>query len=339
MILNMPGKKNWVLWRSLTIAGLGMLFCAGAFPAAAQQDRNQPNQPGEVQGSVAPPDSQSQGQPGSYGMQEQSDAQAQGQSNQPPLPQSLTLPAGTVVRIRVDEWISSDRNVVGDNFSAVLEQPIVVNGWVVARRGQSQTGRVSVVKKGGHGNGPSQLGVELPELTLVDGQQLPLQTQLFQASAGPSYGRDAAVVGTTTGMGAVIGAIAGGGTGAAIGAGVGATAGIIGVMSTNGRPTVIQPESVLSFRLQAPVTISTENSQFAFQPVTQADYDSRASQGRPHMERPGPPRPYPYYPYAYPYAYGYPYPYAYDWYPGPFVGFGYYGGFGRGYGRFGGYRR
>jgi hypothetical protein len=87
------------------------------------------------------------------------------------------------------------------------------------------------------------------------------------------------------------------------------------------------------------VTISTENSQFAFQPVTQSDYDSRTSQDRSRTERPGA-QPYPYYSrpyYAYPYAYGYPY--AYDWYPGPFIGFGYYGGFGRGYGRFGGYRR
>jgi hypothetical protein len=103
-------------------------------------------------------------------------------------------------------------------------------------------------------------------------------------------------------------------------------------MSTPGKPTVIPPETVLSFRLQAPVTISTENSQLAFQPVTQADYDSRSPQGRPRMNRPGPPPPpYPYYPHAYPYAYGYPY----GFYPQPFFGFGYYGG----YGRFGGFRR
>jgi len=236
--------------------------------------------------------------------------------------------------VRIDEWLSTDRNLTGDSFSAVLDQPIVVDGWVVARRGQAQTGRVSLVNKGGHGGGASQLGVDLPELTLVDGQQLPLQTQLFQTSAGTSHDRDAAVVGTTTVVGAVIGAIAGRGTGAAIGAGVGATAGIIGVMSTPGRPTVISPETVLSFRLQAPVTISTENSQFAFQPVTQSDYDSRSPQSRPRMVRPGPPPPpyYPY-PYTYPYAFAYPYPFAY--YPVPFFGFGYYGG----YGRFGGFRR
>jgi hypothetical protein len=334
MIPKTEGKKNWVLWKSLTIAGLGLAFCISALPASAQQ-----NQPGDAQTSVASPDSQAVGQPDAPAQPQDAQPQAQqnppapGQPNQAVLPQTLTLPAGTVIRVRIDEWLSTDRNVIGDSFSAVLDQPIVVDGWVVARRGQAETGRVSLVKKG-HGGGASQLGVDLPDLTLVDGQQLPLQTQLFQTSGGTSHGQDAAIVGSTTGVGAVIGAIAGRGTGAAIGAGIGATAGIIGVMSTQGRPTVISPESVLSFRLQAPVTISTEKSQFAFQPVTQSDYDSRSPQSRPRMARPGPPPPpyYPY-PYAYPYAYAYPYPYAY--YPAPFFGFGYFGG----YGRFGGFRR
>jgi hypothetical protein len=315
---------------TLIIVGFGMVLGAGRMPAAAQQ--NQPDEPSQIQPPAPPPDSQAQG-PQDSSAQQQPEAQAQGQPNQAALPQTLTLPAGTVVRVRTDEWISTDHNVTGDSFSAVLDQPIVVNGWVVARRGQAQTGRVSLVKKGEHGGGASELGLDLPDLTLVDGQQLPLQTQLFQTSAGTAHGQDAAIIGTTTGVGAVIGAIAGRGAGAAIGAGVGATAGIIGVMSTPGKPTVIPPETVLSFRLQAPVTISTANSQFAFQPVTQSDYDSHSSEGRPQMERPGPPPPPPYLygPYPYPYAYAYPYP----WYPGPFIGFGYYGG----YGRFGGFRR
>jgi hypothetical protein len=325
----MAEKKNWVMLKALTTVGLGLAFCIGTLPAPAQQ-----NQPENSQGPVAQPDSRTRGQQEFPAQQQpdvppqgQPDAQAQGQPNQAVPPQALTLPAGTVIRVRVGDWISTDRNLTGDSFSAELDQPIVVNGWVVARRGQAQTGRVSLVKKGGHGEGASQLGVDLPELTLVDGQQLPLQTELFQTSAGTQHDRDAAVIATTTGMGAVIGAIAGRGTGAAIGAGVGATAGIIGVMSTPGKPTVISPETVLSFRLQTPVTISTDNSQFAFQPVTQSDYDSHSAQGRPRMARPGPPPP-PYYPgpYRYPYAYGYPYPYFYQ---GPFVGFGYYGRFGR----------
>jgi len=193
MIFKMAGKKCRVQLKSLILAGLGLAFCVSAWPAAAQQ--NQPDQPSEVQAPAGQPDSQEQGQPDSpehqqpgAQPQDQSVPQVQGQANQAVLPETLTLAAGTVIRVRTDEWISSDRNLAGDTFSAVLYEPIVVNGWVVARRGQAQTGRLSVVKKG-HGGGTSQLGVDLPELTLVDGQQLPLQTELYQTSAGASRGR------------------------------------------------------------------------------------------------------------------------------------------------------
>jgi hypothetical protein len=307
--------------KALLLLGLGL--CLGAFPARAQ------SQPDSAPSLTPLPDSPNQVNPPEQAQPPQgsSDQQAQAQPNQPVPPATLTIPAGTVVRVRVDEWISSDRNVIGDNFSGELDQPIVIDGWVVARRGQAQTGRVSQVKKGKAG-GSSELGVEIPQLTLVDGQQVPAQTQLFQASAGADRGRQVATVGSTTAVGALIGAIAGHGTGAAIGAGIGATAGLAGVMYTKGNPTTIAPETVLSFRLQAAVTVSTEKSQFAFQPVSQSDYNSnppRSSepQRRPRMNRPFPP---PVYPYPYPYAFGYPYPYP--WYPEPFVGFGfgYYGG-------------
>jgi len=60
---------------------------------------------------------------------------------QPP-PATLTIPAGTVITARINEYLSSDRNQVGDRVTATLQQPIVVNGWVVARRGQTLTGQV-----------------------------------------------------------------------------------------------------------------------------------------------------------------------------------------------------
>lgn len=341
MIANVFVTNRDVPWKSLLAIGLVLALGAAPLLAAAQQARA-----GEAQANFPPPDSQDQMQAPERAQAPdsappQGTPPASGQPDQPPqaqpnsavVPQSLTLPAGTVIRLRVADWISTDRNVIGDLFSAELDQPIVVNGWVIARRGQAQSGRVSLAQKG-HGGGSSQLRLELPELTLVDGQQVQLQTQLYQTSAGTDRGRDAAIVGTTTGMGAVIGAIAGRGVGAAIGAGIGATAGIAGVMSTPGKPTVIQPETVLFFRLQEPVTISTANSQFAFQPVSQSDYDSHSPESRPRMVRPGPPPPPRYYgPYGYPYAYAYPYgygyPYPYAIYPGPYVGFGYYGRFGR----------
>lgn len=228
------------------------------------------------------------------------------------------------------QQISSDRSQVGDRFSASLEQPLIANGWVVARRGQIVTGRVVVADKGAHG-GASKLGVQVIELTLVDGQIVPVDTQFTQASAprGRDTSRNVSTVATTTVLGTVIGAIAGGGTGAAIGAGLGATTGGAIVLSTKGAPTTINSEQLLTFRLQAPVSVNTEQSQVAFQPVRQSDY-SRPDQdayAQPNLSR----RPPPYSGPAYYTPYGYPYPYWFDggYYPFvPYVGFyGYYGGF------------
>ena len=169
-----------------------------------------------------------------------------------PLLAQLTLKPGTFITVRINQALSSDRNQQGDAFTATLVRPIVVDGFVVAQPGEthgrpggrSQEGRASV-------KGVSHLGVQLTELTLVDGQQVPIQSSLITRNGPTSQGRDAAAIGTTTAVGAAIGAAAAGGVGAAIGAGAGAVASTIGVLLTRGHPTLITPESVLTFRIDA----------------------------------------------------------------------------------------
>ncbi len=190
-----------------------------------------------------------------------------------PPPALLTIPTGTVVLMRLNEPLSSDQNQIGDKFTGTLEQPIVVNGWVVARRGQTVMGQVKSAKKAGRVKGTSELGVELTDLTLVDGQQAPILTELWKASGGTSHGADAATIVGGTGLGAAIGAAADWGRGAAIGAGAGAVAGIGAVLLTRGRPTILEPESQLTFRLVDPVKVDTTHSQQAFLPVSQDDID------------------------------------------------------------------
>jgi len=239
-----------------------------------------------------------------------------------PVPGSLTIPAGTVLIVRLNDFLSSDKNQVGDQFTAVLSEPIIVNGWVVARRGQIVTGQVKDAKKAGRVKGTSELGLELTDVMIVDGHQVPVLSQLWKASGGTSHGADAATIVGGTGVGAAIGAAADWGRGAAIGAGAGAAAGIATVLLTRGRPTILGPEEQLTFRLVDPVTIDTTQSQQAFLPVAQQDYQA----GR--MERRGPPSaagPYPYAVAPYPCGYYAPcYPYAGYVYPG-YVGF--YGGY------------
>ena len=242
------------------------------------------------------------------------------------VPDPLTIPAGTVIQVRTTDWLSSDKNHKGDQFIGSLASPIIVNGWVIARRGQNVNGQVTDAQRAGRVKGVSKLQLDLNQLTMVDGQLVPVQTTLLNASAGTSKGRDASAIAVTTGTGAAIGAAAGGGVGAGIGAGAGFVASVAGVLLTRGKPTIIPPEDVLTFKLESPVTFSTAHGPFAFRQATPQDYQTP----RPPTLRPAY-RPYPY-PYGYvapppPYGYGpYPYGYGYGYYPPP-VAIGFYGGY------------
>jgi hypothetical protein len=257
-----------------------------------------------------------------------------------PVPANITIPAGKVIFARLNEPLSSDHNHAGDTFTATLDQPIVVDGWVVARRGETIVGTVTQAQKAGRVKGVSRLGVELTDITVVDGNQMPVKTELWTGSAGTSHGADAGAIATTTGAGTIIGAAANGGTGAGVGAGAGALAGIGLVLLTRGKPTVLGPEYPLSFRVKEPLTVSTANSAQAFLPAGQDDYNSSPSprrRGAPGYRGAYPP----YYASCGPYYGCGPY-YPYYGYYGPVVGFSYWGGYGRGWGHgfgHGGYRR
>jgi hypothetical protein len=239
----------------------------------------------------------------------------------PPIPGKLTIQPGTYVTVRLNQALSSDKNQPGDAFAATLVRPIVVDGVLVASAGQTLGGRVTEAKKAGRVEGTSRLGITLTDLPVVDGQQVPVNAQLIERRGDTSYGRDAAAIGTTTAAGAAIGAGVGGAGGAAVGAGAGLLVSTVGVMFTRGKPTILYPETVLTFRIEQPATISTEHAPQAFRYVDPRDYQQQA----PRLQTHGPGGPgYPpppggayyggygpgYYP---PYGYGYGYPY---WGPG-----------------------
>jgi hypothetical protein len=164
------------------------------------------------------------------------------------IPPQLTIHPGTFVNVRIDQELSSDKNRPGDSFTATLTQPIIVNGIVVAQRGQTIGGRIGEAQKAGRVEGMSRLGLQLTDLTLVDGQQLAIQSQFISINGGTSHGRDAGAIGGTTALGAAVGAAAGGGMGAGIGAAAGAVASTVGVLLTRGHATVVYPEAFLTFR-------------------------------------------------------------------------------------------
>jgi hypothetical protein len=233
--------------------------------------------------------------------------------------------------VRVNEPLSSDHNQTGDAFTGTLLEPILANGLLIARRGETVTGIVTEAQKAGRVSGLSHLKLELTGIQLADGRQIQVKTKLIDRRGNTSYGRDAFAIGATTATGAAIGAGVNGGVGAGVGAAAGLVVSTIGVMLTRGRATVVGPETPLTFSMETPITL--DNSQQAFQYAAQQDYNAgvRPPMGpRPGYGSaygPGYPPPPPYYGgyYApYPYAYGYPY-----WGPSVYFGYGGRWGYGR----------
>lgn len=173
----------------------------------------------------------------------------------PPAPRKVTVPAGTLLTVRLTETISTEKNQPGDTFTATLDQPLIVEGLVLAERGARVQGRVLEIERAGRVRGLASLKIHLVRLHTADGQDVEIQTEPFGKTAEATTREDALKVGAGAAIGAAIGAIAGGGKGAAVGAGAGGAAGTGTVLATRGKPAVLASETRLSFRLQEPVTL------------------------------------------------------------------------------------
>lgn len=175
------------------------------------------------------------------------------------VPQSVTVPAGTPLLVRMIDSVDSSTNKVGDRFRASLEQPLVVGDTVVAPKGADVYGRLAEVKSAGQIAGQSDLKLELTGI-VINGQTQTIATGDYDVS-GKSRGKQSAErIGGGAAIGAVIGAIAGGGKGAAIGAGVGAGAGTAVQVLTKGQQVKVPSETMLEFKLEQPFTVQVARS-------------------------------------------------------------------------------
>jgi hypothetical protein len=172
----------------------------------------------------------------------------------PVVPKMVNVPAGTELTVILIDSISSGTNKAGDTFMASLGAPIMVGGKTVVDKGTKVQGLV--VDAQGAGRVKGRANIRLVLTGIIDGAKtIPIVTQPFYAEAEATKGRDAAVVGGGSGLGAAIGAIAGGKKGAGIGAIVGGAAGTGTVLATKGKEVEYGSESKLTFTLDKAVDL------------------------------------------------------------------------------------
>jgi hypothetical protein len=218
--------------------------------------------------------------------------------------QAVTVPSGSMLRIRINEGLDTRHTQPGTAFDAVVLNDVVADGAVAIPRGAAVQGKVTESKSGGVLAGRGQIALQLTQVTL-GGKTFPLVSDVWTRDGAGKGGETAGSAIGLGATGAVIGAIVGGGAGAGIGALAGGAAGV-GASAANGRREVLIPsEAILTFHLAQAAPLTT---------VSQAEMDrlgygvpvGSQQQGPPMVRRRYFPQPY-YGPVYYPRPYPYPY--------------------------------
>jgi hypothetical protein len=175
-----------------------------------------------------------------------------------PQPVGYTIPAGTTVTVRMIDSIDSGKNSEGQTFRASTTDPITADGRTVIPAGSDASVLLTGATGAGRIKGTAMLDVRLASIN-YKGRPYRVESSAVQQSGKGGRGKSTVVrSGIGAAAGAVIGALAGGGKGAAIGTLAGGGAGFGINAFTHGSQLKIPSETVLSFTLQAPLTVTRE---------------------------------------------------------------------------------
>jgi hypothetical protein len=170
----------------------------------------------------------------------------------PPEPVTIRVPVGAVLEVRLAEPMSTRTHKAGDEFVAILDQDVVVDGEVVFPEGAKAYGTLLAAEGSGRVEGRAEMTITLTELRLRE-EPLRVKTGNITIQAEGTQSRDAKVIGGAAGVGALLGGIIAGKKGVAVGAAVGGGAGTATVLTTKGKEVEFEPEHKFSFSLSREV--------------------------------------------------------------------------------------
>jgi hypothetical protein len=168
-------------------------------------------------------------------------------------PAPVTLPAGTVLGVRLTQAIDVDATQAGMTFKSLLDDPVMIDGKVVLPRGSAVVLQAVKVEQAGKMKGADAITLKANSIAF-GGRTYEIVTAVVQQTGSGEGKKTTRKVAGGAGLGAIIGGIAGGGSGAAIGAAAGGATGA--VVATQGTEHLTLPaETRLQFTLSAAVVV------------------------------------------------------------------------------------
>jgi len=170
--------------------------------------------------------------------------------------QAYLIPSGSRVVIRTVDAISSEKQKVGEEFHAALDEPIILDGVEIVPRAAEVRGRITDVSEAARVAGSPDLSLELTQLT-VNNIHYAISTTEYSDASGNRAGVPLARAGVGAAVGAPVGAItAGGGKEVAVAAGAGAGAATPVEILTKGEKILVPSGTRLIFTLRTPLAIA-----------------------------------------------------------------------------------
>ena len=189
-----------------------------------------------------------------------------------PAPVYYNVNAGELIRVRMNQTITSETARVGDQFTTTVMVPVHASGIEVIPAGSEVIGRVVSVNRASRKSKAGTIGVHFVSLRLptgiaraINGDLTDLTTSDVTAdNEGEVSGRsvmkrNVVFIGGGAATGALIGAIAGGGKGAGIGTGAGAGLGAAGAFFSKGHEAVVKSGTEFGVVLNQTLSLPAAN--------------------------------------------------------------------------------
>ena len=182
-----------------------------------------------------------------------SDLVAQKKKKAPP---RYTVAANSLMRLRLNDTLSSKNAKVGDQFSSTTVDPVYAKGFQVIPPGSIVTGHVTHVTRAGRKSNAGSLNVAFTHVELPNGKLQPLNASLARSGStdnegevkgGSSKKRNVAFVAGGAVVGGLINGVAG--------AGIGAGAGIAGALIRKGKEAEVKPGTEFNIILNRPLVL------------------------------------------------------------------------------------
>ncbi len=195
-------------------------------------------------------------------------AQQEGESAiETPNENEITIPEGTEFKLQLHTTVSSKTSKPGDRILTTLLDPVAVEDRDVLAKGVRIDGHIAEVKPAGRRGRGGDLTFVFDTVELPNGQKLAIVgslTEVFSSEGGgdpnvgpegdlkgggPSRKKQAAIIATSTGVGAAAGGLYGG-----IGA---AAAGVtLAILLPHGKQAALAAGSLIGMRLDRDVTFT-----------------------------------------------------------------------------------